>query len=345
VNIQEFVRTKGGGFLLIAGPSFAPHAYRDTPLEEILPVKIGGSNRAAGGGASFSPKITLEGRTSPIFRLAATDEENQEIWNNLPPLYWYAQADAAKPTAQVLAEHPTESKEGKPYPLIATQFFGSGRTYFQAFDGTWRWRYRVEDLYHARYWVQTIRYLSRSKLLGKNRSVELLVDRPKYRRGEPVQVRVRFLDETLAPKTDDGVAVQVEREGAGQRTAELRRLAGHRDIFETMLTQVEDGRYRIRLSSPLVEGTMADFVVVPPPGEMDRVQMNQAELRQVAEQTEGSFFSIDEADGLFDKLPPGRRVALHTDPPFPLWRTWPMLGLFFTLLLVEWIVRKRARML
>ena len=30
------------------------------------------------------------------------------------------------------------------------------------------WRWRVGDVFFARYWVQAIRYLSRSKLLGKD---------------------------------------------------------------------------------------------------------------------------------------------------------------------------------
>jgi len=29
----------GGGFLMIAGTSFAPHAYKDTPLADIMPVE------------------------------------------------------------------------------------------------------------------------------------------------------------------------------------------------------------------------------------------------------------------------------------------------------------------
>ncbi len=78
-------------------------------------------------------------------------------------------------------------------------YVGSGKVIFHATDETWRWRFRVGDVFFARYWVQTIRYLSRSKLLGKDRSAELTVDRREYRRGEPVRVRVRFLDDRQAP--------------------------------------------------------------------------------------------------------------------------------------------------
>ncbi|MFO0945118.1 MAG: VWA domain-containing protein [Planctomycetota bacterium] len=348
-NIRDFVRVKGGGLLVLAGPNFVPATYRDTLLDDLLPVVIGpATNRelSAPTSTGFSPRLTVEGRASPIFRFAADEMENDEIWRKLPPLYWFARVDKAKPGAQVLAEHPTELKEGIASPLVATQFFGAGRTYFQAFDSTWRWRYRVEELYHSRYWVQTVRYLSRSKLLGKNRSVELLVDRRQYRRGEPVQVRVRFLDESLAPRGDDAVSVTLEHEVHGNRTLQLKASPDRPTVFEGVFSQAQDGRYRLRLSGPAIESppSPVEFSVKPPPGELDRVQMNEAELRQVAEATGGHYYRLADANNLFSALPPGRRVALHTDPPFPLWNTPPALFLFVLLLCAEWILRKRKSM-
>lgn len=348
-NIRDFVRVKGGGLLVLAGPNFVPATYRDTLLEDLLPVIIGpATNRelSAPTSTGFSPRLTVEGRASPIFRFAADDVENDEVWRKMPPLYWFARVDKPKPGAQVLAEHPTEMKDGVPSPLVATQFFGAGRTYFQAFDSTWRWRYRVEDLYHARYWVQTVRYLSRSKLLGKNRSVELLVDRRQYRRGEPVQIRARFLDESLAPRGDDSVTVSLEHENHGSRTLVLKSTPDRPTVFEGVFAQAQDGRYRARLSSPVIEEppSPAEFSVKPPPGELDRVQMNEPELRQVAEFTGGRYYRLADANRIFSELPPGRRVALHTDPPFPLWNTPPALLLFVLLLCAEWVLRKRKSM-
>ncbi|QDU60029.1 hypothetical protein Pan216_08660 [Planctomycetes bacterium Pan216] len=350
LNIREFVAKKGGGLLFVAGRDYAPGSYRDTTLADLLPVEFGpglNQDRATIVDVGFSPRLTVAGKTSPMFRFSADESENESILAALPQIYWYAEVDKAKPGAQVLAEHPLDQSEGQSRPVVATQFFGSGRTYFQGFDGTWRWRFRTEDLYHARYWIQTIRYLSRSKLLGKSRSVELMVDRPSYRRGEPVRMRVRFLDETLAPRGDDAVSVLVEREGHGQRQVDLSALPGHAGIFEAVFARSEDGHYRIRLASPLIEGNApsAEFVVVPPPGELDRVRMNETGLRQASEMTGGLYFPLPRAESLFDELPSGRRVVLQTDPPIPLWNTWPVLVLFGALLVLEWVLRKRARML
>lgn len=346
-DMREFVKTKGGGLVVIAGRDFSPQAYRDTPLADLMPIEIAAATGAEWPSVEgFRPRLTVEGRASPIFRFAADERENEEIWNNLPPLIGYLVVPKAKPAAHVLAEHPSGS-DGRPTPLIATQFFGAGRTYFQAFDCAWRWRFRSEDLHYARYWIQTIRFLARAKLLGKSRAIELLVDRRVYLRNEPVHLRVRFLDESLAPKGLESVTVGLERDGAANQSLELKRLAGHAGTFETVLGQTVEGRYRARLTDPVLLGNvpLVDFQVVPPPGELDRVQMNATELRETAEVSGGQYLALSDADRLFGLLPAGVPVALHTDPPFPLWRTWPVLAGFVVLLVAEWVLRKRKAML
>ncbi len=66
-------------------------------------------------------------------------------------------------------DFPPRNTDRQQSPLIAMHRFGGGKVIFHATDETWRWRFRVGDLYLGRYWVQAIRYLSRSKLLGRDR--------------------------------------------------------------------------------------------------------------------------------------------------------------------------------
>ena len=348
-NLREFVRVKGGGLLFIAGPEFAPRTYRDTPLQELLPVELGASlsaNPSAGTSDAFHPQLTVEGKVSPIFRFANDESESLTILEQLPGAYWFTEIEKAKPAATVLAVHPTSTVDGKPVPIIATQFFGAGRTFYQGFTGTWRWRNRVEDLYFARYWIQAVRLLSRSKLLGKNRSVEMVVDRRRYRRGDPAQIIVRLLDESLATQGEGKVAVTVDRADGTSRTIDLAKRTNGQSVYEGVFNNTEDGTYRVRLASPLVEGVEPlEFTVVPPPGELDRVQMNEPELKSAAELTGGKYWRIDDARSLFEQLPSGRKVALHTDPPVELWNKWPILILVVTLLGIEWILRKRRSMM
>jgi hypothetical protein len=77
---------------------------------------------------------------------------------------------------------------------------------------------------------------------------------------------------------------------------------------------------------------------------MDHTRLMEEELRAAAQATGGAYFRLADADALWDALPPGRRVAVTDDQPYPLWRSWPMLGLFVALLTTEWLLRKRWKM-
>ena len=218
---------------------------------------------------------------------------------------------------------------------------------FHATDETWCWRFRVGDVFFARYWVQTLRYLSRAKLLGKDRWAELSVDRRQYRRGESAQFRVRFVDERRAPAADDGVTIVIEQQGHQTRRLQLRRNASGRGVFEGTLTQPPVGKYHAWIATPVLEqgSAGADFEVVAPPGEFERIQMESAELKRAAATTKGHFYTMADARSLLDDLPAGHQVPIEALPPIVLWNQWPVLLAFLVLIISEWILRKRKGML
>jgi hypothetical protein len=347
-NLAEFVTDRGGGIIFVAGELYNPLAYRGTPLEMLLPVELSDARNPTAVGSSISsyrPELTVEGRSSPIFRLGESDAASAQIWQNLPELYWYFEAPHKKPAALVLAEHPSASgSEGK-LALDLYQFTGAGRSMFHAFDDTWRWRFRAGDRYFGRFWVQAIRFLARSKLAGQ-RQAEIQTDRRRYERGQPIQLRVRFPNPGLAP-SGGTVTVLVERNGASPRKLVLNPLAGTRNVFEGALPQAAEGDYEARLlPPPILEGPIptATFRVEAPASELEHIAMNQPELIRVAEATGGKFYTPLEADSLLADLPKPSKVPLDTDPPIPLWNTWPVLGLFLALITLEWVLRKRKQM-
>jgi von Willebrand factor type A domain len=346
-NLVEFVTEKGGGVLFIAGELYNPLSYRATPLELLLPIELADARNPTAVGTSLSayrPELTLEGRSSPIFRLGDNEEASMKIWERLPDLLWYFEAPRKKPAALVLAEHPTATgSEGK-LPLLLYHFVGAGKCMFHAFDDTWRWRFRAGDKYFGRFWVQTVRFLARSKLVGQ-RQAEVQTDRKRYQRGQPIQLRVRFPNPGLAPKGD--LTVQVQRRGQGPRKLTLKLAPGTRNVFEGALPQAAEGDYEVRLlPPPILEGPvpMASFRVEAPVNEFERIEMNEPELIRAAKATGGEFYTPLDAGRLLKDLPPPTKVPLDTDPPIPLWNTWPVLGLFLLLITAEWVFRKRKQM-
>ena len=106
---------------------------------------------------------------------------------------------------------------------------------------------------------------------------------------------------------------------------------------------------------------------IRPPGELDRLRMNQPELSQAAESTQGRFYTILDANELLDDLPSGvgviggggpggggarippaatSRVSLGSPmPAIKLWNTWWIFALVMFLLTSEWVLRKRKHLL
>jgi hypothetical protein len=226
---------------------------------------------------------------------------------------------------------------------------------FFGFDETWRWRFREKERYFNQFWIQTVRYLSRSRL-GR---VELRLDRQiPYRRGEPIKIMVRFPDDSPPPSLETEVKVVVERTmprkpggPAGEietQTIALTKVEGSRATYEALLTRTPEGDYHFWLSSPTVADPKpkAECRVLAPPGEMDRLRMNQQDMERAAQETHGRFYTLADVDRLLDDLPVGNRVALTSrQPPRPLWNHFMLLALALTLLSSEWFLRKRKHLL
>jgi uncharacterized membrane protein/Mg-chelatase subunit ChlD len=360
-HLADFVRERGGGFLMIAGPRFSPQAYRDSPLRDILPIQpTSGQQSESELTVPFRPERTAVGRFHPILRFSSDEAENTAIWNHLPEIFWWSEGYRVQPAVEVLLVHP-KRKGAEPrlapengHPLLVQQFVGAGRAMFLGIDETWRWRFREDELRFNQFWIQVIRHLARSRQ-GR---VELRLDRQTpYRRGQPIKVSVRFPDDKPPPGADAHVEVLVARSaprGSGQvgeldkETMRLNKVEGSRATFEGLLTRTPEGDYRFWLSAPVLSGAKphAEARVLPPPGELEQLRMNQTDLEYAALQSRGRFYSLADAERLIDELPAGTRIALSTpQPPQLLWNHGAMFALALGLLGAEWLLRKRKHLL
>jgi hypothetical protein len=374
-NVQalaDFVKERGGGLLMVAGERYSPWVWRNTPLADVLPIDVtrdlAPEEPEGGRPESYRPELTPMGRLHPIFRFSPDEQGNEEIWNHLRELYWYADGFRVKPAAEVLAVHPRQKGEKAPareasegLPLVVQQFVGAGRCMFFGFCETWRWRYREDELRFNQFWIQTVRYLARSRL-GK---IELRVDRQTpYRRGEPIKLTVRFPDDAAPPGPETKVEVFKERrpprapgvpEDRARNVApvetekvQLARVEGSRSTFEALVTRTPEGEYTFTLIEPTVKGPKprAECRVLAPPGEMELLRMNQPDLERAAEESHGRFYTLVDANRLLGELPAGTRVTLNASgPPLVLWNQFAvfLLALFF--LTAEWVLRKRKHLL
>ncbi len=347
-NVADFVTQpgKGGALVCIAGPRYMPLAFRGTVLDDLLPVRAS-TVRIPANQTPLTAQIRVVpselGLVSPGMQLGDSPAESSDIWNRLPGVYWTVDAPDLKPGARVLASRSDAvGPDGTPLPVFVLQYVGAGKVLFHGTDETWRWRYRVGDVFYSRYWIQTVRYLCRSKLSESAAGAELLTDRREYQQGEPVTLRVRFDDPRRAPAADDGVTVVVEQQGRQLQRVKLHRSATGQALFQASLPQPAVGDYHAWLAVPTLEGVApsADFRVVAPPGEFERIEMDAVALRRAAERTGGQFYTLDTAGRLLRDLPRGHQVPVESLPPTPLWNRWFVLLAFLVLLVTEWILRK-----
>ncbi len=364
-DLADFVRERGGGLLMIAGERYAPAAYKDSPLKDVLPIDVigGGEEGEEPILEGYRPELTPLGRMHPMFRFSPDERENEEIWSRLREMFWYADGYQVKRAAEVLAVHPKVRRAAKDgtaradkegtldrHPLVVQHFVGAGRAMFLGFNETWRWGFRENQLHFNQFWIQAVRYLARSRL-GR---IDLRLDRQTpYRRGEPIKVLVRFPDDAPPPPAETEVKVVAERRNPARpgdtevRTLQLSKVEGSRATYEALLTQTPEGEYKFWLSSPSVTPKpRAEARVLTPPGEMERLRMNQVDMERAAEESHGQFYTLANADRLVAELPVGTRVTVNAPgPPYLVWNHFALFLLALSFLSTEWLLRKQKNLL
>jgi hypothetical protein len=349
--VRDFVRDSGGGVLMIAGSSFNPLAYRGTPLEALVPLDLSDVQslpEQTVAEEGFRPELTIDGlRGTGIFRMADTEATTLEVWSTLPEMHWIFGNAPAKPGARLFAVWRRGSASSHDVPVVATQSVGAGKVLFHATDEFWRWRFRAGDHYFGPFWSRAVRYLSRSRLLGRDRSAELTSDRLVYSQGESPTLRVRFFDERFVPAATGTVTVTLERRNGERRTVALTKAAGQATVFEGQAASLPLGTFHALITSPSFREAppATDFRVEASSNELLKRNLDRRELEQAASVSRGVFSTLDDALDLPSKIPPGHPVPLSSRERLPLWNRWEVLLLFAALLTAEWILRKRARLI
>jgi len=137
------------------------------------------------------------------------------------------------------------------------------------------------------------------------------------------------------------------------QTMKLAKMEGSWGTFEGLLKRTREGKYRFWLSNPDVskedpngQKPSAEARVELPPGELDRLRMDQHEMLEASKATQGGFYTVDVANQLLEDLPSGFRVSLNTPrPPWLMWNHALMFLLVLGLLSSEWLLRKRKHLL
>ncbi|MFL2871634.1 MAG: hypothetical protein ACJZ8O_12910 [Pirellulaceae bacterium] len=344
--LETFVTERGGGVILCAGQRFMPHEFADTPLATLVPFDIDSAVRLPVNddfAESQSISLTDLGNSASQLQLAETQSRTQKIWSEMPGLYWWLEVETVKPGVQSLVHI---DQGGSDQSVISQSFIGAGRVLFHFTDETWRWRgHEGGETVFNRYWIQSIRELCRSQLLGKTRAAELTADRMESLFGTQVQLRLHYLAAESVPASNK-VLVSLLRDNGIKRTVTLERLLNSPEVFVASVGQLSVGHWSARVVSPVFSEGAPEcrFTVVAPDGEMSKTNLDELDLATAAEITRGRYYRWQERKELDRDLPEGRRVPVDSKPPVPLWNHSLVPLLLFLLISCEWILRRRIEM-
>lgn len=353
-NVARYVRN-GGAFAMIGGPlAFSQGGYLGTPIEAILPVSLLRERRDYQQ-VTHQLTLTEEGRTHPITRLSSDDRENERIWASMPELDGLNRVGHAKPGATVLAVTGAPSGDGPGAPLLAMQPVGEGRTLALMSDYTWKWNFQLagrmdSNQYYLQFVRQMVRWLIHDPVLKQVRS---MADAREFPVGSDVTGLFQVLQDDYRPATEAELRPTL-RTPKGQEVAVPYRPTGKPGEYRFRFRAEEEGLYELDVQAQVKDKTHeANRLLLPVRRPGDENQQGAPDhdlLRDVADRTDGTFFTLD--DGARPTLAslaqffggePDYRVLEETR--LRLRESLPLFLLLLSVLAVEWWWRRRAGLL
>ena len=358
-NTVEFVRTRGGGFLMLGGSdsigsSDITDSYLNTPIAELLPVELelGGPPpsvpthlppsqipRAKG----YKLQLTTEGKTDPLMELARTPTENLEFWNSLPETTGYSKVKRAKAGATVLAEHPSERNEFGNRILIATHNYNAGRVMVFTLHKSWVWQMRMpsEDDSHGRFWRQTAKWLT----TAPKSSLKLDIAKTEYTLKEPVVVEVTAMDKSFTLTNNAKLRAVVVDETGDRKELPLEQVLGTDGLYTARFIPNRYGEYTVTATGTLDGENLGKqqglFEVKPSYAEFSDAALNVPLLTNLANMTGGKYYPIEEANQLVNQISLVESATSQiTD--VDIWDLPFIFGMILMLLGLEWFLRKRG---
>ncbi len=345
---RDFVSKRGGSLLLLGGPrAFTEGGYAGSLIEPMLPVLL----HEQGSGVGFDPESrelilvqpTIEGELTGSWTLDPDPEEDQKLWDELPPLTGLNRFLTTRPGATTFARAISGDTDADKDLFFAVQRYGEGKCAVLSSGETWQWRMGLDekDERHHRLWRQIVRRLV-------NAVPEPIFLRDKedvYTVGVPAKLEVVIRDELFE-----------EREGV-QTTVELATPSGENislpveeSIREAGLYTVEfvpdtAGMHKVRVETTNekgeIIGRVEDTVLAKGDDrEFRNPQYNPAYLRELAARTGGKFFELDELSKVADEIPRIQHAEVEV-VQIPLWHYPGFYFLLIAMLVTEWYVRRR----
>jgi hypothetical protein len=321
--LKGLVEHQASGLVFLPGWQGRQMSLMDTELGDLCPVVLDPSQ--PGGWGSRTPsalELTETGRRSLLTKLADTQDDNVDVWEDLPGFQWYAAVLRAKAGAEVLCVHKDISNQFGRLPLLATRTFGSGKVLFMGTDGAWRWRKGVEDKFHYRFWGQVVRWMAYQRNMAKGETMRMYYSPEQPQVRQTIALSANVSDRSGEPLSQGDVTARIVAPSGRVETVRFTSSGDEWGAFTSRYTAQEPGRHELTLMCKQTEASLpATFFVQG--GVVERIgrAARPEVLEEIARVTRGKVIRIDRLDeavhslaALPDPLPSVRRVQLWCHP-------------------------------
>jgi uncharacterized membrane protein len=364
-NTVEFVRTRGGGFLMLGGSnslgnSNMADAYIDTPIAPMLPVELElgelpvstlprrrfsappPQDQTPSSNESYVLQLTPEGKADPLMALADDPRANIAHWQQLPSLIGYSKVKRAKAGAIALAVHPKHRNEFGNRILIATHNYNAGRVMVFTPHTSWRWQMLrpKDDESHERFWRQVAKWLT---TVPKD-YLKLDIAKTSYFLKEPVLIEATAYDHRFELTNQAKVRAIITDENGKKRELHLEQMLGKDGLYTTRFVPPRRGEYRVDLIGTLGSKSLGEqqglFEVEESYAEFTNAALNTQLLQTLAKTSGGEYYTAENVSQMVNDIPLVESATSRLVEE-EIWDMPLIFGSVILLFGLEWFLRKR----
>jgi hypothetical protein len=249
------------------------------------------------------------------------------------------------PGSQTLAE----LKSGNATtPAMIFRQVGAGAVLYLATDDLWRWRFQVADLYHQRLWMQMAAWIAAPPFQAEDQKLSIGTDRLRYTPGEQSEIRVRVRNAKGDLVSDAEPRAFLLLDGKEIASLQLEADPTHFGIYRAQTPPLKAGAYEIAVAES-ASATRSDLRLslrVADAGnpEWATLTMNRPLLEAMANASGGRFLREEQAATELPNLLQSIDRKQVTVKETLLWSSWWWFGAAILLLTIEWLMRKRLKL-
>jgi uncharacterized membrane protein len=328
--LKTYVEERGGGLVFIDGARSEMKTWSTSEASDLLPVSW---SAAAPVTDKLLPwELQPEAARYPALSLSESTSANSTLWPTLPAARWSA-VTSARPAAATLAKLGGN-------PALVFQNVGAGAVLYLASDELWRWRYQVADLYHQRLWVQLASWIAAPPFQAENGLTSIGTDRLRYQSGEQAELRVRLKGPDGKLVREAQPRITLFRDGKEAATLEMEPDPTHIGVFRALSPPLKPGAWvaqaddSTKLTLRVSDGGNQ---------ELSALTLNRTLLDTMSRNTNGRFLREEQAGELPDLLQAIDRKQVNVTETL-LWSSWWWLVAIIVLLTIEWLMRRKLRL-